>query len=117
MHNSKSLNRSEVFAMLGFEYPDATDVIVRFSGGEDEGGVDSITVHKGDKEIAQIEEGYGNSDSPLGEALSEPVYDRYSSFAGEFHVTGQVRRDLKSKTVKMDGQEAIEQWQDIGETL
>ena len=57
------------------------------------------------------EDYYGNAEEPfegahrLAEALSQPVYDEYGGFAGEFEVEGRVIWDVSKATVSMEGSE------------
>ena len=84
-------------------------VIVEFSGGNDDGDVDGITAYDVDgKPVARLQEehyyglGPKSLDTLLAEAVVQPVYDEYSSFAGEFFVHGTVTWDLETKEVNMD---------------
>lgn len=49
----------------------------------------------------------------IGQVLEAPIYDRYGSFAGEFHVYGQVTWDVAAGTHKMTGQESHNVYEDI----
>ncbi len=119
------MSKEEVFKEL--EKRGAVKAVVQFSGGGDEGGVEQIELYgpKGDV-IETLEESnsvwnlmtkkYDNNsekriDNELFGALGKPVYDKYYSFAGEFHVDGTVTWDVKSKNVKMSGH--VEEWRDI----
>lgn len=88
-------------------------VEVEFSGGHDEGGVDSIVLY--DAEGAEIER--LDEDDELGEALSEPIYDKYSTFAGEFSVTGVVTWNVVDETAAISGDESNESWENFEEEL
>lgn len=80
---------------------------VHFSGGNDEGGPDSVTFVKADgsKEEAAW---WGNDsiDSELLEALAQPIFNKYYSFAGDFYVHGSVVWDVTKGTVEMSGDES-----------
>jgi hypothetical protein len=102
---------------------------VEFAGGHDEGGVDAIYGISADGARVEIiphpatswehgEDGtWGEvpkertqkqiDEDVLHETLGLPVYERYSTFAGEFYVTGKVIWDVKADTVVMEGSEEI----------
>ena len=48
----------------------------------------------------------------LAEALSQPIYDEYGGFAGQFEVEGRVIWDVSKATVSMEGSEAEESPED-----
>ena len=89
--------------------------VVSFSGGNDEGGVDEITAYNADGG----EIGFGSTDrwGQLEELLGRPVYDQYSSFAGEFYVDGEVTWDLSDRTVKMKGNERVDAYEGFDREL
>ena len=100
------MTRAEVFAEL--EARGADRALVMFSGGNDEGGPDSIALHKGEEDIGTLHtwEGEGDTatakaDAQLADALSDPVFEAYGTFAGDFDVTGEVIWDAEAKTVQM----------------
>ena len=97
-----------------------TKAVVGFSGGNDEGGPDEISVYRqGANEPSDLPLSYGVKDKTreqeLADLLVRPVYAEYGSFAGEFYVDGQVVWDLEAKTVKMTGDEQVSQSQSIDE--
>ena len=116
MRQVNVLSRDEMFTRL--RQMNAAKAIVEFSGGGDEGGVDSITLYDGEGRLlasftpqarSKLEENYSGSrwdgvcyvpvepDTPnneLARALAAPVHERYGSFAGEFYVTGTVVYDV-----------------------
>jgi len=100
------MTRSEVFGALASRGADR--VVVAFSGGNDEGGPDSITLYVGEEEVATLSTwptgtrtAEEQAEDRLADALSEPVFDEYHTFAGDFDVTGEVIWDIESKTVQM----------------
>lgn len=118
------MTRDEVFAEL--ERRNAARAVVEFSGGNDEGGADRVTLHdEDDVEIAELQEDLPcyvyddahkahvpyeptddeEADARLAETLTAPVYDEYSGFAGDFSVEGRVVWDVASRTVSMNGSE------------
>ncbi len=125
------LTRKQVFDRL--DEREAAQAQVRFSGGNDSGGADSIALTgAAGEEIAQLfeyvprlevdadgryihvpGEGYKTVsltkreelDAELAEALTEPVYAEYGSFAGDFDVYGVVTWDAGTRTVGMSGGE------------
>jgi len=120
------LSRFELFAEL--RRRNVAKVEVQFSGGGDEGGVDSISLQDAEgNEIGTLEEDYGgsqwdgqkwvpvnppNPDTALVNALCAPVYDKYGSFAGEFYVSGKINVDVAAETIKMPYQESVETYED-----
>lgn len=49
----------------------------------------------------------------LTSILEAPIYDRYGSFAGEFHAYGTVTWDVAAGTHEMHGQESHEVYEDF----
>ena len=101
---SNKLDRDGAFAAL--ERLDADRAVVEFSGGNDEGGPDTITFFKGDQTVRTLPPWWqaGDADEhlvPLSDALSDPVFEAYGTFAGDFDVTGEVIWDVPAKTVQM----------------
>ncbi len=96
-----------------------TKVVLEFSGGGDEGGVDSGTVYYGgpknyeEKDLPLYKGELPGFDGDIVSELSEPVYDKYHSFAGEFHVYGEVVWDVDLGKVLMEGKESVETWKPI----
>lgn len=83
-------------------------VHVSFSGGNDEGGADNIALIYDEDELVTTDIGsalYSKEDPAheISNALAEPVYDEYGSFAGDFHVNGIVVWDVAKRTITMDG--------------
>ena len=68
--------------------------IVHFDGGNDDGGVSSIEFLSKDGSVIDLSE-----DAKIEEELGNPIYTRYGSFAGEFHVSGELIYDVDKKEV------------------
>jgi hypothetical protein len=79
----------------------ADRAVVLFSGGCDEGGVDSITLYRGDEPLGQLR-GLGAADEALADALSQDVYDRWYGFEGDFSVSGSVTWDLAGNAITFE---------------
>lgn len=123
------MTRSEVFGKL--RSMGIARAVVEFSGGGDEGGVDSITLEYQDGKSKEISEYYENTtwdssakkwvkpegnpteEESISVELSTPVYDKYHTFAGEFHVNGRVIWDVEKSKVTMEGQESVEEYEDF----
>lgn len=112
---------------------------IEFSGGNDEGGVDDITLTRADgttvtypnyldtvvrewsedrkRWVETTRPGPDGVDSELHTALVDPVYSRFHTFAGEFHVDGKVEFNVQTNMVKMTGYETIEQYHDLDEEV
>jgi hypothetical protein len=100
------MTRPEVFAELTSRGADRA--VVMFSGGNDEGGPDSVTLYKGEEEVRTLStwpcEGDTTSaaaDGDLADVLSDPVFEEYGTFAGDFDVTGEVIWEVESQAVQM----------------
>lgn len=130
------MTRNELFRHLA----DAgvAKAVAHFSGGNDSGGVEDIyflddTGTRVEKPGLLHDHVYGEDydkyyqpransfewtlkyDAPLGlhlrDALEKPVYDRYGSFAGEFYVDGEVIFDVAAKTVKMEADQSVSDYE------
>ena len=104
------MTRAEVFGRL--RELGAVAAVVPFHGGYDEGFTEDITLKDaGGNPVAVIREDYYGAEEPfvgahrLAEALSQPVYDEYGGFAGEFEVEGRVIWDVPKAAVSMRGSE------------
>jgi len=94
--------------------------VADFSGGNDEGGVNSVALYRTGDENEQPErlDAYEYSSwgdetkkaTPQGmivQGLEGPVDGKYGSFAGEFYVNGTVTADLAAGTLEMSGEEEV----------
>lgn len=100
-----------------------TKVVVEFSGGNDEGDVDSVTITFTDEyfKTETIEIRYADYKN-LHEALCSPVDYEYAGFAMEGHVDGQVTwlinsADKNKSVVLLTGSQSYEHWDDISKEL
>jgi hypothetical protein len=73
-------------------------VEIEFSGGNDEGGADSVELINPAGAKTQLRYEYGANDNSLYEALCGPL-DRWGSFAGEFYVNGTITWDVPIRKV------------------
>ena len=111
--------RAEVFERL--RELGAVAAVVPFHGGYDEGFIEGISLKDAEGNALAVihEDYYGNAEEPfkgahdLAEALSQPVYDEYGGFAGQFEVEGRVIWDVSKATVSMEGSEAEESPEDV----
>ncbi len=103
--NVKGMTRPQLFAALVSRGADTA--VVQFSGGNDEGGPDSITLLKGEQEVGKLQPWWAEGDTiaeadvELADALSDPIFEEYGTFAGDFDVTGEVIWDTETQTVQM----------------
>jgi hypothetical protein len=105
------MTRRDVFAALTARGADRA--VIDFSGGNDEGGPDSITLLCGEVTVGTLPSWPAGGDQTaeeqalarLTDALSEPVFDVYHTFAGDFDVTGEVIWDVQAQTVQMSRDE------------
>jgi hypothetical protein len=102
------MTRDEVFQQL--RQKGVKKAVVHFSGGNDEGGADSIVLHTSDGTETEAVGWRSTSEGELNNALSEPVYAAYGGFAGDFSVDGEVVWDVEKRTVVMSKSEQV--WQD-----
>jgi len=101
------MTKAEVFAELASRGADRT--VVEFSGGNDEGGPDSITLYRGEALLCTLSvwpcerdaTSETKADARLADALSDPVFEAYGTFAGDFDVTGEVIWDVEEKAIQM----------------
>jgi hypothetical protein len=113
------MTRAEVFERL--RELGAVAAVVPFHGGYDEGFIEGISLKDAEGNAVAVihEDYYGNAEEPfegahgLAEALSQPVYDEYGGFAGQFEVEGRVIWDVSEATVSMEGSEAEESPEDV----
>ncbi len=107
------MTRDEVFDRL-IMAKNAERAIIVFSGGGDEGGVDSIEILDADSNLIESLSDCGvqsDEDLALSEELIKPIYDRYDSFDGEPYVSGEVVWDCRKKTVTISGTEEVTEHQ------
>ena len=115
------MTREKLFAFI--KSKGGNKCVIRFSGGNDEGGCHDIVIQKDDTVICQLHEDYWPEDSgreqtpenALVRGLCRPVYDKYYTFAGEYSVTGEVIWDTTTKTVKMKGCEEVLDYENFEE--
>jgi len=100
------MTRSEVFRELASRGVDRA--VVEFSGGNDEGGPDSIILYVGEEEVSTLSTwptgtrtAEDDAEDRLADALGDPVYEVYHTFAGDFDVTGEVIWDVQAQTIQM----------------
>ncbi len=100
------MTRAEVFAELASRGADRA--LVEFSGGNDEGGPDRITLYSGEQELHALSSwpcdagtASARADGRLADALSDPIFEEYGTFAGDFDVTGEVIWEVEAETVQM----------------
>lgn len=130
----QTMSKEEVFSWIIEQ--GAVKAIVEFSGGGDEGGVENIYLEddKGQR-IKEFKEFYDHSakynwdtdkyesthiltiDERVNQTLCKPVYDKYYSFAGDFHVNGTVVWDAVNKTCKMEGSKSHREYDDFEEDV
>src|SRR5918997_2704722 len=112
------MTRAEVFERL--RELGAVAAVLPFHGGYDEGFTEGITLRGAEGNAVAVihEDYYGGAEEPfegahrLAEALSQPVYNEYGGFAGQFEVEGRVIWDVSKATVSMEGSEAEESHED-----
>jgi hypothetical protein len=119
------MDNAEVFRKI--RERGAVRAFVEFSGGNDEGGAESIALHDGEgREVGKVEGGNPGgywdpekrrfvevaltpeqrAEAEFAQALEGPVYEEYGTFSGDFSVSGRVTWDAEKGTVKMSGEES-----------
>lgn len=95
------MNKSTTFRLL--RQRNILNAVVSYSGGNDEGEISDIecTLSTGEKIDLPTWRGKPE-DQELVDLLSEPVFDRYGSFAGDFSCYGKVTWDTVAETCEMD---------------
>ena len=119
------MTKEDMFTLL--KNKQYSKVVIEYSGGNDEGGVDSIIVY--DHTEKEVEHDFRNiwisRDNMIGwgkdarpatseeiqmnkymNVLTKPIYNRFYSFAGEFNVSGELVWDVKNKKVTLSGNES-----------
>ena len=106
-------------------------VNLRFYGGHDSGDVEEVTVEIDDPGITfQYDELFGDHDIGhtktdderphsfttakirLKDALADPIWSKYGSFAGDYSVSGNLVYDCVKSTVELSGEESS--WDSFG---
>jgi hypothetical protein len=109
------VDKNRVFQLLRLR--GASKAVVSFSGGNDEGDVDSIKLTIGDEQIDLDVWWEGDQtdhpDKELSVLLAAPVWERYGGFAGDFQVYGIVTFDVAAGTVVMSKEETAYQHGEI----
>ena len=106
------VTKNQVFALLSAR--GAHKAVLRYNGGNDEGGVDSITLHfpigEGQFNEVDLPTAWqaGGEDRELAELLEAPVDAKYGSWAGDFSAYGTLTWDCDARTVVMDDYEQSE---------
>lgn len=105
------MSRDEVFAEL--HRRGVAKATANFSGGNDEGFVDEITMFSAlGQEVGTLSEyrygGQGDEDTRLAEAIAQPIYDEYGGFGFEGSVHGDLTWDVPARKVRMSKNEMTE---------
>ena len=106
-------------------------VNLRFYGGHDSGDGEEVTVEIDDpgitfqydelfgdhdigytKEDHEREHSFSRSVIRLKDALADPIWSKYGSFAGDFSVSGNLVYDCVKSTVELSGEESS--WESFG---
>jgi hypothetical protein len=83
--------------------------VAPFSGGNDEGGIESVELMKDGETFDSV--GWAEKDATrarIYEIMEEPVAAEYGSFAGEFFVSGEVVYEPESQRLRMTRTESYE---------
>ncbi len=109
------MTRAQVFEELASRGADRA--VLEFSGGNDEGGPDTITLYKGEGRVGGLSpSAYAGVDSTAAQKaeaelvawLSQPIYDQYGGFDGDFDVYGELIWDVAKRSVEIVGEERSE---------
>lgn len=112
------MSHKEIFDIL--KSHNIKSLIIKFSGGGDEGGIDRILVKyfTGDsskyRDLSELHELF---DEVMREALEAPIWDEYCTFAGNFYVNGKLIWNTEDSSVKITGSESQKIYEDIDEVI
>lgn len=116
----------------------AVRAVAAFSGGNDQGGIDSLILTLADGGERQIEFQYDRqwvydgtswqtrmvaltpeqlANNALWELMDQPIDGRYGSFAGNYSVEGEVVADVEEGTVVIKGEEEVREYESFEEEL
>lgn len=102
-----AINKELIFSELTAK--NINSVHIGFSGGNDEGGADDMVIRRnnGDEEKSDFWRNLSTIiPSDIVEKLTEPIYDKWGGFAGDFQVYGTLIWDVEKKDVYFQGQES-----------
>jgi hypothetical protein len=131
-YQSPASIKATIFAQmreLGADYLEAG-----YSGGNDEGGVDDVTLFRRAqprkrKDVSEVKvegkltrmervalppPGYLDYQHPLHEAIDDLLSIDFGSWAGEFHAHGTVIADALTGKVTREGSQSHESWENDG---
>jgi hypothetical protein len=99
-------------------------VIISFSGGNDEGGVDQIQLLYNNEVVEYIDEYWPvpkydeatktwikperTYEQTFQFYLTKPIYNKYHTFAGDWYVNGELVWDVTKRSVTMNGSQTVE---------
>jgi len=120
------MDKQKIFEMLKARKAHRAEVV--FSGGNDEGGVESVTLFGPGRKMTELKDlsKYNwetrqyecpDDDSVLYRLLEKPVDDEYGSFAGEYYVSGKIVFRTKTKEIVMEGEEEVSRSESFERTL
>lgn len=96
-------------------------VVVEFSGGNDNGGPENLIFIFTNGKTQHVDPSSKNAGDFLPAGVMDWLCDlpseRYGSFAGEYHVTGQVEVNVKKNTITIKGTETVEDYKSFEEAL
>jgi hypothetical protein len=110
------MNNTQVFAEITKR--GAVVARVGFSGGDDDGGCDYIHLENAEGEkLSEIHVDVSiendTEDGKFALALYGPANDQFGSYAGEFHVHGDVVWDTRTRKAHVEGQQSHDVWTDL----
>lgn len=93
----------EEMQKLGADYAEA-----RYSGGNDEGGVDDVSIYRhvegGERLQLELPESADYYDSPIRVAFDDLLSIDFGTWAGEFEAYGTVYADLRERKIWREGE-------------
>ena len=106
-------------------------LVADYSGGNDEGGVQQITLHatieRDDDGYAQVDHHHsdpsdeipysGDWNDPLWEGCNRILSTKYGSWAGDYSAWGVLYIDVEKRRCWMDGSETVEQAVDVDDAI
>lgn len=99
---------NDYVALLAFlERHNVVKVEVTYNGGHDSGTIEDVAIHRTPDAPAEVPQALNQV--WLYDALKQPVWDRYGSWAGEYSAWGALIWDVEEHRIYFEGTESTEE--------